>query len=342
MVLVKEDVDVGWVRICGIALSGALLALGLTLAVTGARSQEDYPSRPIRLIAPFTAGGPADLLGRALSEGLRQRTGQTLVIENRPGANTLIGASGCKHAGPDGYAICMLTLTSMSLNPFLYSNLPYDPDKDFEPITNIAFTRQILILNKSVPANNFAELVQYSKQNPDKLNFASFGIGSESHLVVEWLKKQTGAKFTHVPFAGAAPGLIAFERGDVHLFYLVATPTIVEKVRSGAAKGILVPGDVRNPDLPDVPTYKDAGLPVLKTRNWFGLFAPGKTPSDRVKKLGSVFSETIKSAEFQQKYLNNVGAEGVGNSPAEFTTFLKEDRVRAGELVGSSGVHLKQ
>jgi tripartite-type tricarboxylate transporter receptor subunit TctC len=340
--LSEEDIDVNWKKICGTALGGAVLAAGLALNVTGAQSQEDYPSRPIRLIAPFTAGGPADLLARALSEGLRQRTGQTFVIENRPGANTLIGASGCKNARPDGYSICMLTLTSMSLNPFLYNSLPYDPDKDFEPITNIAFTRQILILNKSIPVNNFAELVKYSKQHPDKLNFGSFGIGSESHLVVEWLKKQTGAKFTHVPFPGAAPGMIAFERGDVHMFYLVATPTIVEKVRSGAAKGILVPGEVRNPDLPNVPSYKDAGLPVLKTRNWFGLFAPAKTPKERVAKLGSVLSETIKSPEFQKKYLNNVGAEGVGNSPAEFARFLKEDRLRARELVSISGVHLTQ
>lgn len=331
-----------WKEICGLALGGVLLLMGVTLVGTDAKSEEDYPSKPIRLVAPFTPGGPADMLGRALSEGLRQRTGQTFVIENRPGANTLIGVQACKNSNPDAYTICMLTLTTMSLNPFLYNSLPYDPDVDLKPITNIAFTRQILILHKSVPANNFAELVQYSKDNPDKLNFASFGVGSESHLVVEWLKKQTGANFTHVPFAGAAPGMIAFERGDVHLFYLVATPAIVEKVRSGAAKGILVPGGVRNPDLPDVPTYKDAGLPVLKTRNWFGLFAPGKAPADRVEKLGGVLSETIKSPDFQQKYLNSVGAEGVGNTPAEFAKFLTEDRMVARDLVSGSGVHLLQ
>jgi tripartite-type tricarboxylate transporter receptor subunit TctC len=333
---------VDWKKICCLAFSAALVSMAGTLAMTSAKSQEDYPSKPIRLVAPFTAGGPADMLGRALSEGLRQRTGQTLVIENRPGANTLIGASACKNANPDAYTICMLTLTTLSLNPFLYTSLPYDPDADLKPITNVAFTRQILILNKSVPANNFAELVQYSKDNPDKLNFASFGVGSESHLVIEWLKKQTGAHFTHVPFGGAAPGMIAFERGDVHLFYLVATPAIVEKVRSGEAKGILVPGDVRNPDLPGVPTYKDAGLPVLKTRNWFGLFAPGKAPVDRIGKLGGVLSETIRSPDFQQKYLNSVGAEGVGNTPAEFAKFLTEDRIVARELVSGSGVQLAQ
>jgi tripartite-type tricarboxylate transporter receptor subunit TctC len=325
----------------GAALAGGLLAT-TALALNGARSQENYPSKPIMMIAPFTPGGPSDTLGRGLSEALREKTGQNLVMEGRPGANTLIGANACKNANPDGYTICMLTLTTLSLNPFLYSSLSYDPNVDFKPITNIAFTRQILILNSSVPANNLAELVQYSKEHPDKLNFGSFGLGSESQLVVEWLKKQTGAQFTHVPFPGAAPGLLAFEQDAVQLFYLVASPPVVEMVRSGRAKGILVPGDTRNPDLPDVPSYKDAGLPVLKTRNWYGLFAPGKTPQPLVDRLGGLLSGIIKSPEFGEKYLRAASADGVGNTPAEFARFLAEDRVWAGELVAASGVHLTQ
>ena len=317
-----------------------LISIFCLTAVATPCVADNFPSKPVRVIVPFAPGGPTDVMARAVGEGFRERTGQPFVIENRPGANTLIGATACKNAPPDGYTLCLLSMTSMSLNPFLYGTLPYDPEKDFEAITNIAFTRQILLMHNSVPASNLKELVQYSKEHPEKLNFASFGIGSESQLVVEWLKKRTGAQLTHVPFPGAAPGLLAFERGDVQLFYLVASPAIVEKIRSGGAKGLLVPGSERNPDLPDVPSYKDAGLPVLDSKNWFGIFAPAGLPAEVLAKLGRELPAVIGSPDFQAKYIRSTGADSVGNSPADFREFLKRDRRSASELVSASGVHL--
>jgi len=316
-----------------------LLTLVHFLAPT-ALIADEYPSRPVRVIVPFSPGGPVDVLARALGEGFRQRTGQPLVIENRAGANTLIGASACKAAAPDGYTICILSMTTMSLNPFLYSSLPYNADTDFEPITNAIFTRQLLILNSSVPAQTFAEVVEYSKKAPGGFNFASFGIGSESQLVLEWLKKLSGANFAHVPFPGAAPGLMAFARGDVQLFYLVASPSILEQIRTGTARGLLVPGTQRNPDLPEVPTYKDAGLPVLDSKNWFGLFAPGSTPKPLVDKMATELRAVIHSPEFQDKYVKVTRSDAVGNSPEEFRAFLQADRGPAQELVAAAGVKI--
>jgi tripartite-type tricarboxylate transporter receptor subunit TctC len=310
-----------------------VLALG-----AGSAFANDFPTRSVRVIVPYPPGGPTDVMARALGEGFRERTGQPFVIENRPGGNTAIGAASCKNSPPDGYTICVLPMTAVSLNPHLYGNLSYDPTKDLEPITNIEFSRQVLLMNASVPASSLAEMVQYSKDNPTKLNFASFGVGSESHLIVEWIMKVTGARLTHIPYSGAAPGMLAFERGDVHLFFLVASPAILEKISSGKAKGLLVPGTRRNPSLPDVPTYSEAGLPVLELRNWFGMFAPAGTPKDIVEKLGREIVAVIRSDTYQQRYVRVTNADPVGDSPAEFKAFLEKDRIRAGDLVKFSGI----
>ncbi len=201
----------------------AALALLSSLQAAPAAA-EDYPSRPVRVIVPFAPGGPVDVLARAIGEGFRERTGQTMVVENKPGGNTSIGATACKSAEPDGYTICMLTSSTVTLNPFLYSSLTYDPAKDLEPVSKVVIARQVLLLNASVPVKSFAELVAYSKKNPDKLTFGSFGTGGDSHLIIEWLNKKTGMHSLHIPYPGAAPATIAFDRGDIQLMFPVSDP----------------------------------------------------------------------------------------------------------------------
>jgi tripartite-type tricarboxylate transporter receptor subunit TctC len=317
---------------------GLCIWAGLAVGSSQIAHSEDFPARPVRVIVPYAPGGPADILARVVGNGYRDRTGQPFIVENRPGGNMGIGAAACAKAKPDGYTICLLPMTAVSLSPHLYLNLPYEPLKDLEPITNLEFSRQVVLMNSSVPANNIKELVEYSKQNPEKLNYASFGIGSESHLVIEWIMKSTGARLTHIPYPGAAPGMIAFERGDVHLFFLVASPHILELIQSGKAKGLMVPGTARNPKLPDVPTYSEAGMPVLELRNWFGMFAPAGTTAPIIDKLNSDIIAVLRSSSYQDSYVRVNDADVVGNSPAEFKAFLQKDRERAGDLVRISGV----
>ena len=201
----------------------------LSIAAAGVRSRaslaappsrrRDYPAGPVRVIIPLArAGGAIDVMVRAIGKAFEQRNGHGFVVESRPGANTIIAANACKAAPPDGSTICLLSRSSVSLNPGSKS-LSYDPLKDFEPITNLAFARQVLILNKNVPVNDFKELVAYSKQNPDKLNFGSFGIGGDTHLVVEWLERDR--REDDIPFKGASDAMLAFKAGNIQLLYLI-------------------------------------------------------------------------------------------------------------------------
>jgi tripartite-type tricarboxylate transporter receptor subunit TctC len=212
------------------ALAGALSFLG-----DAAFTQVSYPSAPIRVIIPLAPGGAIDVMVRALGRAFEQRNPYGFVVESRAGANTIIAANACKAAPPDGSTICLLSRSSVSINPALYKNLSYDPIKDFEPITNLAFAHQVLILNKNVPVKDFKELVAYSKQNPEKLNFGSFGVGGDTHLVVEWIKHETGAKMTHIPYKGASDAMLAFKSGDIQLIYLIiGNPT--SRARSTKAR----------------------------------------------------------------------------------------------------------
>jgi len=320
-----------------------LLLLGCLMIVLSAAdlAAQTYPERPIKVIVPANAGGPLDVLARVLGEGLRARVGQTFVIENKPGANFGIGAQACKGSPPDGYTVCLLNISAMSINPFLYSTLGYDPEKDFEPISNLVAARSVLMVNAAVPAKTLAELVEYSKKNPDKMNYGSFGTGGAAQLLIEWVKDKTGLKMTHVPFTGAAPALIAFERNDVQVINPVPTPIVVQNIRAGKSYGILSFGGKRIPELPEVPTATEAGLPPMNFDNWFGLFAPAGTPADRIDFLAKELIRMLRDPAFLEKNIHAAGYDEIGNTPAEFRASLPGYRLRAEELVKISGIQRK-
>jgi tripartite-type tricarboxylate transporter receptor subunit TctC len=324
------------------AFSCALLIAAALALATSAGFAQDFPAKPVRVIVPFPPGGPTDVLARALGESFRERTGQPLVVDNKPGGATAIGAAACKNSDPDGYAFCLLTASTVSLNPFLYAILSYDPQKDLEPLTNVVFTQQVMILHKSVPANTLGDLIAYSKANPQKLNFGSFGIGGDSHLVFEWLRVKAGAQMTHIPYGGAAPALLAFERGDAHLLYPVASPAVIERIKSGLAKPIAVPEGQQAATLAGVPSFSSAGLAPYNAKTWFGAFAPAGTPKARVEELARHLAAVIKSQTFHERFVKLGGYDPVGNTPDEFRKFLAEDRLRGEELVKLSGVKLNQ
>jgi tripartite-type tricarboxylate transporter receptor subunit TctC len=324
----------------------AALVIGASLcAHSVALAQASYPSAPIRVLIPLAPGGAIDVMVRALGKAFEQRNPHGFVVESRPGANTIIAANACKGAPPDGSTICLLSRSTVSINPALYKNLSYDPLKDFEPITNIAFAQQVLILNKSVPVKDFKELVAYSKQHPDKLNFGSFGVGGDSHLIIEWLKHETGAKLTHIPYKGASEAMLAFKAGDVQMMYLiVGNLDLTRQIKEGEVKGLLVPGSKRNPLIPDVPSFAEVGLPAHDSTyvTWFGMFAPRGTPGAIVGKLNAELAAIVKTPAFAEQFLLSKGFTPVGNSSEAFAKFLVEDKVTARQLVDLSGAKLEQ
>jgi tripartite-type tricarboxylate transporter receptor subunit TctC len=308
-------------------------------------AQAPYPSGPIRVIIPLAPGGAIDVMVRALGKAFEQRTGHPFVVESRAGANTIIAANACKAAAPDGNTICLFSRSTVSINPTLYRNLSYDPLKDFEPITNLAFAHQVLIMSKSVPVNDFKELVAYSKQNPSKLNFGSFGVGGDTHLVVEWLKHETGAQMMHVPFKGAADAMLAFKGGDIQLLYLIiGNPDIARQINEGEVKGLLVPGAKRSPLIPNVPSFGESGLSPDQTafETWFGMFAPKGTPAAIVKKLNAELAAIVQTPEFANQYLISKGFEPVGDASEAFAKFIVEDQKKGKLLVDISGAKLEQ
>jgi tripartite-type tricarboxylate transporter receptor subunit TctC len=327
-------------------LSNALLGfLGVAFAGTATLAQEKFPSRPVKIIVPLQAGGAIDVFARALGKEFETRMGVGVVVENRAGANTIIAANACKSAPPDGYTVCILSRSTVSINPEIYRKLSYDPLVDFDPITNAFFGQQIIILNKNVPVNNFAELVDYSKQNPDKLNFASMGLGGDSHLLIEWLKYTTGAKIAHVPFKGFPEAMTSFSGNSVQIIaLLVGNPDLARQVVEGEVKGLLLPGSKRSQLVPDVPTFAEAGLRAKDTTfmPWFGLFAPKGTPVEIVNKLNAEFNAIMDMPEFRQRFLLANGFLPAGNKPDEFAKFLLADRKDAAEIVAISGVKLDE
>ena len=311
-----------------------------TLLLQPLQAQQTYPNKPIRVINPLAAGGALDALLRRIGQAYSERTGQNFVVDSKPGANTIIAAETCAKAPPDGYTLCLLSNSTISLNPSLYSKLPYEVPKSFEPITQVAFATQVLVMHPSIPASNINELVAYSKANPNKINFASFGIGGDGHLTMEWLKKKTGADMTHVPYKGAAPAQTAFSAGEVHLMLLiVGNPNLVSQINSGQRKALLVTGSNRSSLIPNVPSFAEAGY-SLDSQTWFGIFAPAGTPKDIVNKLNADLVAVLRSPEFQNKWLIPNGFEAVGSSPEDFAKFITSDSKRGADLVKISGATL--
>lgn len=319
------------------------LISGCVLSLPNGFAQDPYPSKPIRVIVPTATGGPTDVVIRGLSHWFVERNGQGFVIENRIGANTILAAEACAKAAPDGYTICTFPRSTIALNPVLYQSrkLPYDAEKSFEPITNLVVGQQVLVLHPSIPAKNFNEMVAWSKANPNRINYASAGIGSNVHLVMERMRRQTGASLTHVPYKAASEAPQAFQRGDVHLMYLIiGNPGVMEQIRTGKSRPLLQSGFTRNAQLPDIPTFAEAGVPDFDPRNWFGMFAPAGTPRNVINKLSTELNAILRLPAFKEKILVPMGFDAIGGTPEEFGKFLAEDRRSGAELVKDSGARL--
>lgn len=313
--------------------------LGAALALMASLVQaQSFPVKPIRMVVPYTAGGPADLLVRALGQKLTDAWGQQVIVENKPGANEIIAAQDVAKSPPDGYNWLLASDAVYALNPFLYSKLPYDPQKDFVPVTRIVTANLMFVARPDFPAANLRELIDYAKKNPGKLNYGTVGAGGVNHLAMAWFNTLNGLEMQPVHYKGLVNGLqdIMTSRLDV-MFAVIggAAPHL----KAGKMKGFAVSGNHRHPLIPDVPTFAEAGLQDFDASFYFALAAPAGTPRDIVAKLAAESAKIVQTAEFRER-LTTLGFEPVGETPEQFAAFLKRDRELAQKKVQASGARL--
>ena len=311
-----------------------LAGLALAVMATSANAQI-WPTKPIRYVVPFAAGGTTDILARTISEKLSVALGQPVIVDNKPGAGGGVGAAEVAKAPPDGYTILGGTISTHAINATLYSKLPYDPVRDFVAITLIARVPNMLVINNDIPAKNVAELIKLMKANPGNWNFASSGSGTSQHLSGELFKNMAGVEMQHIPYKGSPPALTDVMGGQVSMTFDNIT-TAWTLAKAGKLRAIAVTTAKRSPVAPDVPTLAESGLPGYEIGSWQGVFAPAGTPPDIVKRLNTEIVKIINMPDVQKRLLE-LGAEPVGNSSEEFTAFVKTEVVKWGDVVKKSG-----
>lgn len=304
-----------FVRAQSFVLAGALL-------LSGANAFAAYPERPIRIVVPVAPGGGNDIVARLLAQRLTAKWGQQVVVDNRPGASTAIGAEIVARANPDGYTL-MFHSASFAINAAMQPKLAFDPIRDFTPISLIARVPQILVVNPAFPAKTTAELIALAKAKPGQINFASAGNGSSPHLAMEVFMEMTGAALNHVPYKGTALGLSDVIAGHVQVVF-DAIPPALPYIRSGRVRPLMVVSTMRFPTLPEVPTAAESGLPRYDFASWFGMQAPAHTPDAVVAALNREVVAVIQLAEIRER-LTDLGLEPLGTTPGEFGRHLQSE-----------------
>jgi len=317
------------------SVAGGIVGLAAGSIGWAAAPGADYPTRSIRMIVPFAAGGATDILARIVGQRLTELWGQTVVIDNRAGAGGTVGAAIAARANADGYTLVMGTNGSHAIGPSLYSKLTYDAIKDFAPITLVAHVPQALMVHPSLPVKDVRELIAYAKQRPGELNYSSAGTGTPGHLGLELMQLITGTKMVHVPFAGGAPGLAALVGGQVQLM-ADNMNSALPMIKSGKVRAIAVTTIKRSVALPDLATVAEQGLPGFDSGSWFGLFAPAGTPQVIIARLNTEVVKILNTPEVRERMLQQ-GAEPAPGTPAQFTQLIRDDTVRWAKVIKASG-----
>ena len=313
-----------------------LTVLACLFAAFSAPSQaQEFPVRPIRIVVPFTPAGPVDVLGRLIAERLAARWKSGAIVENRPGAGTVIGTEAVAKAAPDGYTI-LLAVTSHAVNATLVEKLPFDPVADFAPIVLAATAQNILAVNPSVPAKTAGELIALAKANPGKLNAGSPGQGTTLHLAAEMLKTAAGIDFTIVHYKGSQPSLTALLSGEVA--FMFDPGIVVPQAKAGKVRILAVTGARRSPALPDVPTMIESGLPGFEVVSWYGFFAPAGTPRRVVDELNAAINDAVRDPTVRER-MARINMEAAGGTPEELDRFLRDQIKRWGAAVRAA--HLR-
>jgi tripartite-type tricarboxylate transporter receptor subunit TctC len=305
------------------------------LAFAGAASAQSYPTKAVRLVVPFLAGGSTDIVGRTVAQKLSEMWGQQAFVDNRPGGGTTIGTDLVAKAAPDGYTL-LVTPAPFTINPSLLPKLPYDALNDFAPITLINTTPLVMVVHPGVPAKNIKELIALAKSKPGKLNFGSSGTGGSNHLAGELFDAMAGVKMVHIPYKGNAGALTDIVGGHLDVVYNGVTSAIA-LIKGDKLRALAVTSLQRTPALPDVPTLNESGLKGFEAVAWNGLTAPAKTPRDVIMKINADVLKIISSPELRER-LKADGSDPVGNSPEQFATFLRDEIAKWAKVIKFANV----
>jgi len=314
-------------------------ALGLLLAVALGASTvvwaQAFPTKPIRFVVPFAPGGSTDTLARTLGQKVSEGLGQQVIIDNRTGANGNIGMEIVAKAPPDGHTIVLGYIANVAIGPSLYDKLPFDPVKDYEPITLLATSPNVLVAHPSVKANNLKELIALAKTQPGKLNYASASVASVGHLTGELLNNLAGIKLTHVAYKGSGQAVTDLLGGHIQLMYSGFSSTLAH-IKSGKLRPLAQTGEKRSAALPDVPTIAEQGFPKFEATAWYGVHAPAKTPKPIVNRLNAEFVKALKAPDVRER-LASLGFEIEGTTPEKYGSYIKSEIVKWAKVVKASG-----
>jgi len=313
-------------------------AFGLIANVGVSRAQH-YPTKSIRLIVPYAPGGSTDALARLIGQRLSDKLAQPIIVDNRTGANGNIGTEIVAKAQPDGYTLLMAFDATMVINPSAYGKLPFDPIRDFAPITKVAALPLILVAHPSFPANDTKELIAYAKQKPG-VNYSSSGHASTPHLAMLMFEQRTGTRFTHIAYKGGGQAVIDVLAGQVPLL-ATAIPTVQAHMKAGKLKGIALTSAKRHAAVPDVGTFAEAGLTGFDVSAWYGLLAPARTPKPIVTQLHNEVVRILATPEIKERFLTTIGGDPVGNTPEHFAADIKADIARWSKIVKESGLKIE-
>jgi tripartite-type tricarboxylate transporter receptor subunit TctC len=316
----------------GLAISVATIVLAV---LPPSALAQNYPSRPIRIIAQFQPGTSTDILARVVAQKLTESFGQQVVVDNRPGAGSIVGTEIGARAAPDGYTLTMGVSSAFGINPTLYSKLPYDAIRDFAPITNIALTPQTLVTSPANPVKNVKDLVAAAKAKPGAINFASLGSGSTSHLTMEMFRSTAGIQLNHIPYKGSPAAHADVMTGQVQIMF-DAIPAVLPHIKSGKLRGLGIGSKTRSPLAPEVPTIAESGYPGFEAVGWIGIVAPAKTPAPILDKLNTEIVRVLSQPDVKER-LNTLAFQPLPGTRAEFGEFIKAEIAKWGKVVRESG-----
>ncbi len=320
-----------------LTLNRILLVTALLTLACGAAAQQAYPGKPIRLIVPYAPAGSASILARLVGQKLTESWSQQVIVDNRPGGNTIIGTEAAAKSAPDGYTL-LLAPSSHVITPLLAAT-PYDAIKDFAPVATIASSEYLLLLNPSVPANSLQEFIALAKSKPGQLNYSSAGSGGAAHIAGEMFNLMAGVKMQHIPYKGGGPAVTDLIGGQVQLSF--QTPIVsIPHISNGKLKAVAYTGDARLSALPQVPTFTEAGLANFDVKYWFGILAPAGTPRGIIDKLSTEIAKSLGIPDFREKLLGQ-GMEPFISSPEQLANLMKSDTVRFGKVIKAANIKLE-
>jgi len=312
---------------------------GIALAFAATALAQGYPTKPIRLIVPFAAGGNVDITARQVAPGMAELLGRNVIVENRVGASGIIASELLAKSAPDGYTLMMGSNSTVSVAPSLYPKLPYHPLRDFAPVSLVATTPFVLVVHPSVPAKTLGELIALAKSAPGKLTMASGGTGSANHLVGELFQSLTGTRFTHIPYKGAAPAGVDLIAGQVDILFDQLSSS-VGPIKSGKVRPLAVTSDARTAILPDIPTTKEAGVPDYVITNITGVLAPAGTPGEIVDKLNAAILKVLSLPATRERFAG-LALEPAPSTPEQFSAYIREDLARWSKVVKDGNIKIE-